>query len=187
MSHEQKISRTMLEQKSLHLPFELKRFDQSGRFAGYASIFGVVDNQNDVIEAGAFSETLKGRVHEIRLLWQHKQEEPIGHFRVIFEDKRGLYVEGQLQLEVKRAREALALMQTKALSGLSIGYSPTRYSIDAATGIRYLQEVQLWEISLVTFPANEGANITVVKGGGVPKTQEQQFSASVMHAMHQLQ
>ncbi len=81
----------------------------------------------------------------------------------MFEDGRGLYVEGKLLLDIARAREAFSLLQSKAISGLSIGYSPVRYTIDPETGVRLLAEVKLWEISLVTFPANEGANVTVVK------------------------
>ncbi|MBY0407102.1 MAG: HK97 family phage prohead protease, partial [Rickettsiales bacterium] len=97
-------------------------------------------------------------------LWQHQQEEPIGVFSQIAEDANGLYVQGRLLLDIQRAREAHALLKEGAISGLSIGYSPVRYRIDEATGVRKLAEVELWEISLVTFPANEAAQVTVVKG-----------------------
>jgi len=81
----------------------------------------------------------------------------------MFEDAYGLYVEGQLLLDVQKGREALALLRVGALSGLSIGYSPVRYPMDNETGVRLLAEVDLWEVSLVTFPANAAANVTVVK------------------------
>jgi HK97 family phage prohead protease len=126
-------------------------------------VFGVIDNQQDVMMRGAFSHTLKGRVQDIKLLWQHQQDEPIGVFTQIAEDERGLYVEGKLLMEIQRAREAHALLTAGAVSGLSIGYSPIRYRIDEVTGVRKLAEVELWEISLVTFPANEAAQVTVVK------------------------
>jgi HK97 family phage prohead protease len=165
MYSDQKISATMRERKRLGFTLELKSLDAQGRFAGYASVFDVVDNQRDIILGGAFARTLRERTHEIKLLWQHQQEEPIGVFDRMFEDARGLYVEGTLLLDVQRAMEAYTLLKAGAISGLSIGYSPVRYRIDAQTGIRLLAEVELWEVSLVTFPANAAANVTVVKGG----------------------
>ena len=160
---DRKIASTMRERKRLNFTLELKSIDAQGRFAGYASVFNVVDNQRDVILRGAFSQSVKGRVGEIKFLWQHQQDEPIGIFDRIFEDAHGLYVEGRLLLNVQRAKEAHTLLKAGAISGLSIGYSPLRYTIDANTGVRRLSQVELWEVSLVTFPANEAANVTVVK------------------------
>lgn len=142
---------------------QLKAVDEEGRFAGYASIFGVVDNQNDRMEAGAFRETLKDNTQGIRLLWQHNFEEPIGVFTLLREDARGLYVEGKLLLDVQRAKEAHALLKAGAICGLSIGYVPVKYRIDPDTGVRVLQEVALYEVSLVTFPANSEAIVHAVK------------------------
>ena len=71
-------------------------------FAGYASVFGMVDSQNDVIMKGAFSRTLKKRRGEVKLLWQHQVDEPIGVFTLIREDSHGLYVEGRLLLDLQR-------------------------------------------------------------------------------------
>lgn len=163
MYYDKKIGASMRECKKLDFFLELKSLDGVGRFAGYASVFDVVDSQKDIIQRGAFTHSLKGRVGAIKLLWQHQQDEPIGVFERMFEDARGLYVEGRLLLEVQRAKEAHVLLKTGAISGLSIGYSPVRYKVDPQTGVRVLSEVDLWEISLVTFPANEAANITVVK------------------------
>lgn len=142
---------------------QLKAVDDEGRFAGYASIFGVVDSQNDRMEAGAFHETLSEKATDIRLLWQHNFEEPIGVFTALREDARGLYVEGKLLLDVQRAKEAHALLKAGAICGLSIGYVPVKYHIDASTGVRVLQEVALYEVSLVTFPANSAATVHAVK------------------------
>lgn len=164
MYSERKISASMRERKRLGFTLELKSLDTQGRFAGYASVFDIIDNQRDVILRGAFSHTLRNRNGEIKLLWQHQQDEPIGVFDRIFEDKHGLYVEGTLLLTVQRAKEAYSLLKEGAINGLSIGYSPVHYHIDAYSGIRYLSEVDLWEVSLVTFPANVAANVTVVKG-----------------------
>ncbi len=163
MMFERKISSSMLERKCQQYPVHFKSIDENGRFAGYASVFNVIDNQRDIILPGAFRDTLKGRSSEIRLLWQHRMDEPIGYFDAVFEDNKGLYVEGRLLLEVQRAGEAYALLKAQAIRGLSIGYSPLRYTIDPDSGARVLSQVELWEISLVTFPANEAAGITVVK------------------------
>ncbi len=171
MYYERKVSATMRERKKLSFSLELKSLDEQGRFAGYASVFDVVDNQRDLMLRGAFSKTIEGRSGSIKMLWQHQQSEPIGVFERIFEDAHGLYVEGRLLLDVQRAREAYSLLKSGAVSGLSIGYSPVRYRIAPETGVRLLAQVELWEISLVTFPANEAAGVTVVKhgkGAGVP-------------------
>jgi uncharacterized protein len=172
MYYDRKISATVRERKTLHFDLELKSVDGQGRFAGYASVFNVVDNQRDIILPGAFTCTLNGRLSEIKLLWQHQQDEPIGLFDRIFEDRHGLYVEGRLLLTLQRAQEALALLKEGVINGLSIGYSPTRYKMDEKNGVRLLTEVELWEISLVTFPANSQANITVVKQRFQPMENE---------------
>lgn len=160
---DRRLSPTMRERKKLGFSLDIKSIEDSGVFAGYASVFGMVDNQRDVMLKGAFSRTLKGRVGDIKLLWQHQQDEPIGVFTEIAEDANGLYVEGKLLLQIQRAKEAHALLKEGAISGLSIGYSPVRYTIDEKTWVRKLAEVELWEISLVTFPANDAAQVTVVK------------------------
>lgn len=141
---------------------ELKQLQQDGTFAGYAAVFDVVDNQRDIILQGAFSRTLQ-LAKDIKLLWQHDTKEPIGVFTQIREDAHGLYVEGRLLLDVQRAREAYALMKEGALSGLSIGYGAKHYDIDPDTGVRVISDVELFEVSVVTFPANEAARVTQVK------------------------
>ena len=151
------------EKNHLACGLELKSLDPSGRFAGYASVFNVVDSQRDIVLRGAFMESIRGRAAEVKLLWQHQQDEPIGTITTLFEDERGLYVEGQLLMAWQRAREAFALLKAGVISGLSIGYTPRRYNVDPDTGVRELAAVDLWEISLVTFPANAAAGVTVVK------------------------
>lgn len=148
--------------------WEVKRLSESGVFAGYASVFHVVDGQKDVILPGAFRKTLAKRAHrqqaEVKLLWQHAPQEPVGVFTDIREDAVGLYVEGRLLLEVQRAREAYALLKSGALEGLSIGFRVVDYEI-GADGVRHIKEVELLEISLVTFPANQSAKVVSVKAG----------------------
>lgn len=153
----------MKERKALDCALELKRITEQGVFAGYASLFGIVDTQRDEVMPGAFRETLLKRDVPVKLLWQHRMDMPIGVITSLFEDARGLYIEGQLLLEVAQAREAYALMKAGAVSGLSIGYSPRRYTRDPDSGVRKLHSIDLVEISLVTLPANTAAQVTVVK------------------------
>lgn len=168
---------------------ELKQWDEAGCFAGYASIFGVVDNQNDMLEKGAFAVSLADTKNRVRLLWQHKFEEPIGVFTRIQEDERGLYVEGKLLLDVQRAKEAHALLKEGAIGGLSIGYLPVRHRYDAARGVRILEEVALYEVSLVTFPANVQARVHAVKEDRDGSRHPYDFihcSEAIDHAMNVL-
>ncbi len=141
---------------------EIKSLNKKGFFSGYASVFGVIDNHDDIILEGAFSDLTKN-AGEIKLLWQHRADEPIGIFTHIEEDDNGLYVEGQLLLEIERAREAYALLKSGALKGLSIGFRVTDFEIDDETEVRVIKKAELFEISLVTFPANDSAKILSVK------------------------
>lgn len=159
-----------IETKHLEFPLALKSLGDDGLFKGYASVFDVVDSHKDVIVRGAFRRTLEEQGDGIKLLWQHRADEPIGKITQIYEDERGLYVEGKLLLQVSRAQEAHALLRSGALEGMSIGYTVRDFDIDEATGVRILKDIDLWEISLVTFPANAGAQVTNVKQLGLPET-----------------
>ena len=154
-----------MQTKHLQFDFEIKSFEEAtGAFAGYASVFHVVDSQRDVMQPGAFARTLKGQLSPsaTRLLWQHQMDEPIGVIHTLKEDAYGLYVAGQILLDLQRGREAYALLKAGAINGLSIGYKPSDYAYDA-DGVRHLKDVELWEVSLVTFPANDKAGITHLK------------------------
>ncbi len=161
--YEKKIAPTVREHKWFGCGLELKSLAESGRFSGYASVFHRVDSQKDMVLPGAFKASLAGRVHEIKLLWQHDMREPVGVIETMREDDHGLYIEGRLLMDIARAREAYVLMKEGVISGLSIGYSPRRYQIDPGSGVRLLSAIDLWEISLVTFPANEAARISMIK------------------------
>ncbi|MFK5595847.1 HK97 family phage prohead protease [Methylobacterium sp. HMF5984] len=129
-----------------------------GHFTGYASLFGVPDLGRDIVQAGAFAASLRQRgAAGVRMLWQHDPAEPIGRWQALAEDGRGLRVEGRLNLAVQRAREIDALMRDGALDGLSIGFR----TLEARPrgGFRQLRAVDLWEISLVTFPLQPGARV----------------------------
>ncbi len=165
MNHyERKISRTVRERKLLDCRLEVKELDATGIFAGYGSVFNLVDSQRDMVLPGAFLDSIRTQSRGVKLLWQHDAKEPIGVIEELREDEQGLYVRGRLLMDIARAREAYALLKEGVVSGLSIGYSPVRYRIDADSGVRLLAKVDLWEISLVTFPANDAARVTVVKG-----------------------
>ncbi|MCF6216053.1 MAG: HK97 family phage prohead protease [Emcibacter sp.] len=139
-----------------------------GHFEGYASVFNVVDRGNDLISPGAFKRSLLDRgTQGIKFLWQHDPREPVGILDEIYEDARGLYVRGRLILDVGRAKEAYQLLNAGALDGLSIGFH-TLKSKQRSDGVRLLTEVDLWEISLVTFPMNELARISHFKTDLIP-------------------
>lgn len=155
-----------LEVRSQQVRLERKQVSDEGQFEGYGSVFGVEDSYGDVVAPGAFVESLKEHTAAgtmPALLWQHSPNEPIGVYVEMREDERGLYVKGQLELETQRGREAHALLKSGALNGLSIGYMPRKWEYDEDENILTLLEVDLWEVSVVTFPANSSARVTGTK------------------------
>jgi HK97 family phage prohead protease len=137
------------------------RVDPEGRFSGYASLFGVTDLSGDQILPGAFAASIARRGADgVKLLFQHDPAAPIGRWLSIEEDARGLRVVGQLHAEVAKAREVESLMRAGILDGLSIGFRTVRARTDAKSGVRRVAEVDLWEISVVTFPMLPGARVT---------------------------
>jgi uncharacterized protein len=133
----------------------------AGEFEGYASLFSVPDGAGDIVQPGAFARSLRRRPPDkIRMLYQHSALEPLGVWEEIKEDARGLYVRGRLVLDVTRASEVRALFAEGALNGLSIGF---RTVLAAKSGAyRLLNEIELWEISVVTFPLLAGSTVTAV-------------------------
>ncbi|TNB47030.1 HK97 family phage prohead protease [Martelella lutilitoris] len=158
---------SMLADELKYADLSLTDLAGDGSFSGYASLFGEVDLGKDMIERGAFSRSLQKRGAEgVRMLFQHDPSEPIGAWRKLREDGRGLYVEGVLSPDVARAREVHALMKSGGLDGLSIGFQTVRAKTDAKTGVRRVLEADLWEISIVTFPMLPSARIASVKQAG---------------------
>lgn len=144
---------------------ELKAVNDSGQIEGYGSVFNVLDSYDDVVAPGAFTKSLQEAAQTGRMpamLWQHDAAEPIGVWQQMSQDDRGLFVRGQLA-QTQRASEALSLIKLGALTGLSIGFQTRGSSLDKQTGVRTLTDVQLWEVSPVTFPANTEARITGAK------------------------
>jgi len=142
--------------------FRLKKSQvhDDGTFEGYLSTFNNIDSYGDVIRPGAFKKTIAEN-GTFPTLWQHDTYEPIGRFAELREDDYGLWVKGELNMDTQRGREAYALLKQGALDGLSIGFSTLKDSWDGDT--RYIQEIRLWEGSLVTFPANDLARVTSVR------------------------
>lgn len=144
--------------------FDMKSVKEDGSFEGYASLFGEEDLGRDVVMPGAFRNSLAKRgPRGIKMLYQHDPNEVIGIWLKLKEDIRGLFVEGKLLPDVGRSREVLSLMRAGAIDGLSIGYHVVKARADARTGLRHLIEVDLWEISVVTFPMQPEARISAVK------------------------
>jgi len=144
------------------ISFEIKKEpDADGVFEGYASTFGNIDNGMDIVARGAFQKSLGNR--KVRMLWQHDMTQPIGVWDSIEETERGLYVKGRISKEVQKGREAMALMRKGALDSMSIGFVTKQASQEGNGSVRRLDEVDLYEISLVTFPMNEKATVTDVK------------------------
>jgi HK97 family phage prohead protease len=138
--------------------------DADGTVEGYASRFGELDQARDMVMPGAFQATLAQRgVRRIPMLFQHDPAEPVGVWLELREDAHGLYARGRLIPEVARGRELLSLIRQGAIDGLSIGFRTVRARIDPKTRVRRLYAVDLWEISIVTFPLLAGARVHAVK------------------------
>lgn len=144
----------------------IKSAGEDGTVEGYGSVFGVRDNYDDVISKGAFVQSLKD--HKAAgtmpaMLWQHDADKPIGIWTEMVEDEKGLRIKGQLAMETVKGKEAHALLKMGALNGLSIGFMAKEWAYERDTEVRTLTAIDLWEVSLVTFPANEKARVTNVK------------------------
>ena len=139
-------------------------FTADGLVEGYASLFGEVDQARDMVMPGAFTQTLRTRgLRRIPMLFQHDPAEPVGVWLELREDFRGLFARGRLIPDVQRGKELLALLRAGAIDGLSIGYRTQRARIDPKTRVRKLHQVDLWEISIVTFPLLTSARVHAVK------------------------
>jgi HK97 family phage prohead protease len=173
----------MIPFSTFDFALEAKAVGTEGEFEGYASTFGNVDQGGDVVEPGAFMESVvkaknEGRI--IPMLWQHDRAEPIGVWKDIAEDAKGLFVKGQLILEGDMtAQRAYGKLKAKAIGGLSIGYRIPAGGAEVdekRRGVTKLKKIDLREISLVTMPMNVAAKVTSVKSiieaGGLPTTRE---------------
>ena len=163
-----------METKRFNVAAEIKAVDDSGIIEGYGPVFGNLDSYSDIVAPGAFAKSLEEAKASGRMpamLWQHNPDEPIGVWVEMREDDRGLFVKGKLA-ETQRGKEARELIKLGALTGLSIGYTTRTYQVDRENDSRVLTDVQLWEVSPVTFPANSEARITGVKADAISSPKD---------------
>ncbi len=129
--------------------------------SGYASYFDAADQGGDVVQSGAYAASLKALAasgRSVKMLWQHDPTQPIGIWDEVREDAKGLWVKGRILRDVAKGREAAALIAAGAIDGLSIGYRTVKAAKNTK-GQRLLSELELWEVSLVTFPMLPSARV----------------------------
>jgi HK97 family phage prohead protease len=171
----------MLMTKNSGIPLDSKAVSDAGVIEGYASVFGNVDSYGEIVEPGAFADSLvknqrSGR--KVKMLYQHDPHQPIGIWEDLAEDGKGLWVKGRLLVdESPKAREVHGLLKAGALDGLSIGYRTIESKPkDGKAGVISLTKLDLLENSIVTFAANERARVEVVKSildaGALPTVRE---------------
>jgi len=161
--------------------------DEGIQIEGYASRFGEPDQGGDVVARGAYAASLKAlaaRGRRVKMLWQHDPAQPIGVWDEVREDARGLFVRGRILSDVEKGREAGALITAGAIDGLSIGYRTVRATRNDK-GQRLLNELELWEVSLVTFPMLPSARIGA-KGDSPDAALLQELAASIQDARRML-
>ncbi|MFG6083912.1 HK97 family phage prohead protease [Paracoccus litorisediminis] len=159
--------------QTLDCELEIKNLTDEGVIEGYASIFNNVDAGGDKVVPGAFVESLaKARQvgRTVKMLWHHDPSQPIGIWEDLAEDGKGLRGRGRLVMEVPKAREVHALMKAGAVGGLSIGYRTIKAEPEG--NVRLLKQVELFEVSPVTFPMNDRAKISSVKADGLAEIVE---------------
>ena len=165
-----------MEQKRIVIPFERKAVSQEGEFEGYGSTFGNEDFGGDVIEKGAFMETLsewKGKGQLPMMPWFHDMKMPVGEWVSMAEDEHGLAVKGQLWLGEKvteASKMVHNLFTSNGPKGLSIGYSVNESSYEdlktedgRMKTIRRIKSLSLFELSPVPFGMNPKALVTDAK------------------------
>lgn len=169
---------------------EVKAADvtDSGTFKGYGSVFGVVDSYREIVDPGAFTESLaeiraKGR--QVPVLWQHQSSQVIGGYTSLYEDATGLYVEGELDIEDDPlAKTAWGKLKKGRVTGLSIGFYVREDSYDRVERVTHLKKLDLLEVSLVTFPACDPARVESIKAGHAVR---QAFSEGKLPSMPDLE
>jgi len=151
---------------------DIKAVQDDGLFHGYASLFNEVDLGNDVVQPGAFTKSLATRpASKVKMLREHGNE-PIGVWQSIIEDGKGLRVSGKLVLDTVLGKETHALLKAGALDSMSIGYRTKSSRLDRAKGVRLLDEIELYEISIVTFAMLPSATVSAVKSENTTSFRE---------------
>jgi HK97 family phage prohead protease len=150
----------------INYQMKIKSFDNNepGVFDGYASVFDEIDHQNEIVLPGAFTKSLE-RWNQAsswpKMLWQHDPTSPIGIWENMAEDQYGLFVKGRLLLDIQKGRDAYSLLKSGIVDGLSIGFFPKQSHKEG--NVNVLEQIDLLEVSLVTFVANPLAKVTSCK------------------------
>lgn len=147
------------------LKLEEPQSDGRRRIEGYAAVFGNRDAYGDIIVPGAFERSLREKP-DVKVLWQHNRNQPIGKQETGYEDEFGLAVTGALTNTAFVKDEVVPLLLDEVITGLSIGYNVIVEEYNDDLGVWFLKDIELWEWSPVTFPANELATVTEVKSLG---------------------
>lgn len=147
------------------LKLEEAQADGRRRIEGYAAVFGNRDAYGDIIVPGAFERTLREKP-DVKVLWQHSTGRPIGKQESAYEDEFGLAVTGVLSNIPLVTDEVVPLILDEVVTGLSIGYNVVVEEYNDDLGVWFLKDIELWEWSPVTFPANELATVSEVKNLG---------------------
>lgn len=168
-----------LEHKFQRFGDKLKITDTS-LIEGYASLFGQADQGGDIVQKGAYAasiQALEAQGQRVKMLWQHDPNQPIGVWEIAREDARGLWVKGRLLDSTQKGREAAALIAAGAIDGLSIGFR-TRKATKDDKGQRLLTELELWEVSLVTFPMLPSARVAQKRDAPLADDQLRELAAA---------
>lgn len=169
--------------KTKDFALQVKEVSEEGSFEGYGSTFnGAPDSYGDVILPGAFAESLVKHKREGTmplLLWGHQANEiPIGNWVDMAEDGKGLWGKGQIDLDDPVGQRVHKALKRKSVRGLSIGYETITSKTDPKRpGVRLLEKLEVWEVSIVNFPANRRSLVDAVKslltdGGTMPTVRE---------------
>ena len=164
-----------MEIKRHSFPIEIKELSEAGEFSAYGAVFGNEDSYGDVIQRGAFKKSLKAwRAQNKwpRMLWQHDATKPIGVYTSMGEDDHGLLIQGKFALDTQQGAEAYNLLKIGALDGFSIGFTIPKNGSIFQGDQRILKEIDLWEVSIVTFPANEMATLAEIKEGNITMSDD---------------
>lgn len=148
------------------IPFSLKSLGEKGSFEGYASVFSLTDSQKERVNQGAFTQSLaewRQKKQWPKMLWQHNMAQPIGRWTHMAEDNYGLFVKGQILMDLSKGREAYTLLKEGIIDSLSIGFIPVRSHYNPLIKCKILDQVDLQEVSLVTYGANPQARVIGVK------------------------
>ena len=144
-----------MDRKSLELKADV---NDKGEFVGIASYYDYKDFADDIVVKGAFAKTIAENKGEVVMLWQHDTKQPIGKM-LLTDNEKGLEVAGFINLEVEKGKEAFALLKQGAIKGLSIGYFTREWDYDTERKAKLLKDIDLKEVSLVTFPCNDRSNV----------------------------